>query len=270
MTAATPTLQQPTEPVDVLVDLARDGEIDPWDIDIMRVTDKFLERLDEGDLARTGRGILYASILLRMKSDYVVDADPEEEQAEEEWEDEWGRGLGSDVELEAGAPVDNGVVDELEREFQRRLRRKRVRDRSKPETLDELIRELRERERGSWWKESREYDTSDGGGAGFHDDHWPEPTTEDAMQTAHEDDIESWRDEVWELIEEEFRHRDELLYAEVAPEGRGAYATCYVALMFLASDGLVELEQDEFYGDLWIQQPGLDDAPEDASAVADD
>ncbi len=269
MTAATPKARQQTEPVDVLVDLARDGEIDPWDIDIMRVTDKFLERLDEGDLARTGRGILYASILLRMKSDYVVDADPEDDDAEDGWEDEWGRGLGSDVELEAGAPVDNGVVDDLEREFERRLRRRRVRDRSKPETLDELIRELRERERGSWWKESREYDTSDDGGVGFHDD-WMEPTTEDAIQTTHEDDIESWRDEVWQLIQEEFEHRDELLYAEVAPAERRAYATCYVALMFLASDGLIELEQDEFYGDLWIQRPGFDGGDVGSPAVADD
>ncbi len=30
------------EPVELLVQLAEDGEIDPWDIDVVRVTDKFL------------------------------------------------------------------------------------------------------------------------------------------------------------------------------------------------------------------------------------
>ena len=35
-----------TEPVEVLVQLARDGEIDPWDIDIVAVTDAFLAELE--------------------------------------------------------------------------------------------------------------------------------------------------------------------------------------------------------------------------------
>jgi len=38
-----------TEPVELLVRLAEEGEIDPWDIDVVRVTDKFLEAIDEVD-----------------------------------------------------------------------------------------------------------------------------------------------------------------------------------------------------------------------------
>ena len=151
MTAATtPQTQQQTEPVDVLVEMAREGEIDPWDVDIVEVTDKFLERLDDGDLVRSGRALLYASILLRMKSDYVVEEDEDEnEEPEMEWRD--------------GRPPDDAFddgIDALEAEFERRLERRSVRDKTRPETLDELVRELRERERGSWWKEKREYDTS--------------------------------------------------------------------------------------------------------------
>ncbi|MFP4633249.1 MAG: segregation/condensation protein A [Halobacteriales archaeon] len=250
--AATPkATQQPTEPVDVLVDMAREGEIDPWDIDVVRVTDKFLERLDEGDLARTGRAILYASILVRMKSDYVVEGEVEDDDVEEPWGFET-RG----PEVEPAVEYDDGVVDDLEREFERRLRRRRVRGRTKPETLDELIRELRERERGSWWKEGREYDTSGSVEPPSFEDYYPEPTTEDAMQAAHEDDIESRVEEVWRDLEPTFEEREEVLFQELLPAcpSRRLFATTFVALSFLASRGDVYLDQDELFGDLWVRR----------------
>ena len=75
------------EPVELLVQLAEEGEIEPWDIDIVRVTDAFLERLDETDLRTTGRALFYASVLLRMKSDGMLADDDEDEEPEPEpWE----------------------------------------------------------------------------------------------------------------------------------------------------------------------------------------
>jgi len=142
------------EPVELLVQLAEEGEIEPWDIDIVQVTDAFLDKLDETDLRTTGRALFYASVLLRMKSDGMLADDDEDEEPEPEpWE----------VAMEGGAPdpAADGFdpVDKLEAEMDRRLDRKNTR--GSPETLDELVRELREAERGSWWKDSREYDTSE-------------------------------------------------------------------------------------------------------------
>ena len=60
------------EPAEVLVELAKRGEIDPWDIDIAKATEKFLQYIDsleKRDLRIPARTLLYASILLRMKSD---------------------------------------------------------------------------------------------------------------------------------------------------------------------------------------------------------
>ena len=48
------------EPVELLVQLAEEGEIEPWDIDIVDVTDKFLARLDGADLRTSGRALFYA------------------------------------------------------------------------------------------------------------------------------------------------------------------------------------------------------------------
>jgi len=115
------------------VQLAEEGEIEPWDIDIVQVTDAFLEKLDETDLRTTGRALFYASVLLRMKSDgMLADDDGDDEEPEPEpWE----------VAMEGGAPDpadgDFDPIDELEAEMDRRLDRKNTR--GSPETLDELV-----------------------------------------------------------------------------------------------------------------------------------
>ncbi|MFW6448951.1 MAG: hypothetical protein ACOC0X_05355, partial [Halobacteriota archaeon] len=43
------------QPIELLVQLAEEGEIDPWDLDLIAVTDAFLERIDEEDLVVTAR-----------------------------------------------------------------------------------------------------------------------------------------------------------------------------------------------------------------------
>ena len=58
----------------MLVELAKKGEIDPWDIDIARTTQRFLEYIDsleKKDLRIPARTLLYAAMLLRMKSDFI-------------------------------------------------------------------------------------------------------------------------------------------------------------------------------------------------------
>ena len=72
------------EPVEILVQMAERGEIDPWNIDIVEVTDRFLaelERRRELDLRVSGRTLFYSSVLLRMKSEYL-DSQQESEDGE--------------------------------------------------------------------------------------------------------------------------------------------------------------------------------------------
>src|SRR5512137_3170989 len=70
-----PTLQCMVEdPVEILVGLAERGEIDPWNIDIIEVTDRFLNELErrrELNLQLSGRTLFYAATLLRMKSEHL-------------------------------------------------------------------------------------------------------------------------------------------------------------------------------------------------------
>jgi len=253
------------EPVEVLVGLAEDGEIDPWDIDIVAVTDKFLDRLDEADLRTSGRALFYASVLLRMKGDAMLAEDDEDEQPEPE---PWER-IGGD------APAEPDPFNTLEREMDRRLERKRAR--GMPRTLDELVRDLRQAERDSWWKESREYDT---GGNGrregtqtldyrsadqFRAD--DEPTEQDVTGTTHGEDIDAIVEDVHAVLREHYdQGRKEVLFREVATAGDSRVGT-FLGLLFLSHRGRVRLRQDELFGDLWIQDPNA--VPASDGAVAD-
>ncbi|MDH7596217.1 MAG: segregation/condensation protein A [Methanothrix sp.] len=74
-----------SDPAEVLVELARRGELDPWDVDIVRTTERFLEYVEslaQRDLRIPARTLLYAAILLRMKSDAMEDQEEEEESPE--------------------------------------------------------------------------------------------------------------------------------------------------------------------------------------------
>jgi segregation and condensation protein A len=65
----------------VLLDIVRSEEIDPWDIDLTKLTAKYLERIkkmEQLDLRVPARLILAAAVLLRLQSDQLLDEDEEE------------------------------------------------------------------------------------------------------------------------------------------------------------------------------------------------
>lgn len=113
--------------------MARRGEIDPWNVDVIDVTDKFLRRLEEArklDLRISGRVLLYAAILVRMKADAIA---PQPPPAEDE----------SDVEIIEWEELDTEEIDEIRLEDVLRAQRRRIR---KINTLKDLIEELRKAE----------------------------------------------------------------------------------------------------------------------------
>ncbi len=62
-------------PVDILLQLVTMGKVDPWNIDIVDLTEKYIKRLREMkelDLRVSARAILAASILVRMKSEALL------------------------------------------------------------------------------------------------------------------------------------------------------------------------------------------------------
>ncbi|MFW5965328.1 MAG: segregation/condensation protein A [Halodesulfurarchaeum sp.] len=251
------------EPIEVLVRLAEEGQIDPWDIDIIQVTDAFLDALEEEDIRVTGRALFYASVLLRMKSDVLFSEDVPDEGDEPEHLDPFA----ADPSQEAPRVEPSDPIDQLEAEMERRLDRRSAR--GTPETLDELVRELREAERSSWWKSGRTYDTSESP-RGFRRgvqtlDYRSgdetrldgEPDEDDVTGTAHGEDIESLIEDVETALKTHYeRGRPEVLFAEIS-DAAGSRVETFLAVLFLSHRGLVYLEQDDLFGDLWIQDRSL-------------
>lgn len=74
-------------PIDMLMSLVFTREIDPWNIDIVELTGKYVEqirRAEELDLRLSGKTYLVAAILLRMQSESFFIEEKVEEEAEVE------------------------------------------------------------------------------------------------------------------------------------------------------------------------------------------
>lgn len=62
----------------IIFDLVKSEQMNPWDIDISLLTQKYLEvikKLKEHDLKISGKVLLAAAILLKMKSTHLIDKD---------------------------------------------------------------------------------------------------------------------------------------------------------------------------------------------------
>lgn len=75
-------------PIDMLMSLVFTREIDPWNINIVELTEKYLEqiqRAEELDLRLSGKTYLVATILLRMQSEtlFIEEKEEKEEELEE-------------------------------------------------------------------------------------------------------------------------------------------------------------------------------------------
>jgi segregation and condensation protein A len=68
-------MEDEIHPIDMLVDLVIQGEMDPWDIDIARLAQRFVEdvrNMIKLNLRLSGKTLLTSAILLRMKSEHIM------------------------------------------------------------------------------------------------------------------------------------------------------------------------------------------------------
>jgi segregation and condensation protein A len=210
------------EPAEVLVELAKRGEIDPWDIDIALATEKFLKYIDsleKRDLRIPARTLLYASILLRMKSDSM------EGQKEEEPE-----------------PENEEAAERPEEEIEENLPRPPVRRHTKrPVTLDELISELKKAEMVGRRKAMRE--------------RWPS-TEEVTLDVSHDEGIEERIKALGPILDDMFMERKSVTFQDINSKNSTTEdgVTNYVSLLFMAQRKQVWLEQEEIFGNLFVRR----------------
>jgi len=225
------------EPVEILVGLAERGEIDPWNIDILEVTDRFLSELDrlrQLDLRISGRTLFFAATLLRLKSEFLVEP---EEGAE-------GDEPGLEEEPPEGFDIHEyfGPIERLEREIKRRIERKNLRTR--PVTLYELIRMLRTAER----EEIRRRRT--------RTVHPPELIVEtaDVVSVAHDEGYQETAGDVWKRWEDLAASREQISLGELCQTLDRRIADVYIPLLFLNLDGKLEISQETFFEEVFIRR----------------
>lgn len=233
--------------IDVLVAMARQGKIDPWNIDIIEVADLFSAHLFQSkaqNLRYSSRVILYAALLLKMKADkldgndILSDLYPMEDE-EPIYDGEYP------FDDEIYVPTNNVASFEevLQRRTSVRLNRNRV------VTLRDLIRQLEfyakldkkveienAKKRAQQARRSRDLSKL---------------TPSDMVNLAHEEDYKLGANILKNNLTEILNREDQIELNELVLLGLDRI-TAYISLLFLVKEGDYTLKQDDFYGDLYV------------------
>jgi len=238
--------EQTLDGVGLLVSLARSGEIDPWNLDIVKVADQYLQAvadLQASDLKITGKTLLYLAILLRMKSDQLAGMDylnpPKDEFLDDLLDSDFMDGR---PQRRLRLPANS--LDDV---IKRRTSTKQPRIRTV--TLEDLLKELKRYEEIEARRSLLEkVEKSSERRMANYADFTADDIEDMAHEEFHEDNVYFLRDILGRLlIDHERVSLDELMQ-----EGRLDRISAYLALLFLTVEGDFELEQDSFYSDLYI------------------
>lgn len=257
-----------------LIDLAEKGEIDPWDVNVIDVIDRFLKSLKdkplipknvhgrspyEQNLSESGQAFLYASMLVLLKADTLIRTEIQEEEADFEGDDffdqddfstrELPRNLENHIHRRAvAAPPDKRnvtlkeLIEQLENiaEAMADPRPRNRNKRAKPHSKRAAVRSIAQLAHQENLSEIAEALSS------FLDQHWDE--LEQAVD---------WMD--FERLLEHWTHfRPDVLGGPITENlteeaYRHEKVGVFWGLLFLSSQAKVELAQEKFYRDLKVR-----------------
>ena len=240
-------INSPEEALDgiaLLVSMAKSGKID-----IVDVTDKYLIQMAEkkaSNLKNTGRTIWLASVLLKLKSNVLVGLDPMDfdsvmaQENFEEYDDDF------EPDYNAAPVRKNNVVsidEALKRRLSTRLNRKRT------VTLQDLIKQLKfyeELDKKQALKNTLER-------AKRRARSYENFSADDIVNLAHEEYIDKTVNKLRTKLEEIFVKSTKVELSNLVEIGMDKISA-YIALLFLSAESDIELVQEEFYGDLFVQK----------------
>jgi segregation and condensation protein A len=232
--------------IGILVEMAKQGKIDPWQIDIIDITNKYLAyicNMKSQDLRLTGQTFLFASMLIKLQSNVLEGVELTDFTAQEEEPTFDEDGFIVEYPEDDYVPTNNiiSLEEVLQRRTSVRLNHNRI------VTLKDLIRQLEFYEK----LEQRQ---------ALHDAHeraknrvrsYARLTADEIVNLAHEEYI---ADNVLKLkanLEQIFEQNEKIELNDLLPLGMDKMSA-YIALLFLAAESDYDLEQEEFYSDLYI------------------
>jgi len=232
--------------IEILVEMAKAGKIDPWNIDIVDVTDKFLHALVEmksNNLRLTGRTLFFAAVLLRLKSDVLEGIDPlrdleEAYNACEEYETQ-------DETSPAEEYINTNNVISLEDAISRRSSVRLNRQRTV--TLKDLIKQLEFYEKADKLRAIKNAHER----AKRRVRNYADFTPDDILDMAHDEYIEDGIEKLHNILLRLFETNEKVELSELSETGMDKIST-YITLLFLSARSRIDLVQDKFYSDLYI------------------
>lgn len=250
LTNSTAVKEAEVDGIEILVDMAKQGKIDPWNIDIVDITDKYLTHLFQSkaqNLKLTGRTLLFAAILLKLKSNVLEGINILEFESQSGEEPEYTEDY-TDYDYEDYVPTNNVIsIDEvLQRRTSVRLNHKRV------VTLKDLIRQLEfyaVLDRKLSLKNAHER-------AKRRVQNYSRLSPDDIINLAPEEFIENGVLRLKANLEEILNRQDKIELRELTLLGMDRISA-YISLLFLVEKSDYDIEQDEFYSDLYVvKRPG--------------
>ena len=235
--------------LEILINLARQGDIDPWDLDLEKVTTAYLRAISNNrgeTLREAGQAIFYASVLLRMKSDILI------AESRDALSIGLHRELDDDALLEdelASHPTKQITFSDLEAAIRRRFIQKAKRFRKL--TLKDLISALQdakdEEDHRLARKQQKLFDLD------AYNIIAPE-LSGDIMDLTHAEDLEHCIERLQIILPEHLMNGEGMEFQDLV-KLIGNWSNAFLSVIFLAHDNQIKLVQEEFYGDLWIYEP---------------
>lgn len=249
--------------IEILVNMAKQGKIDPWNIDIVEVTDKYLMHIFQSkgkNLRLTSRALLFAAILIKLKSNVLEGLDVLDFEPQHEEDFNYDDDMPLDYQEEY-IPTSNVIsIDEvLQRRTSVRLNHNRV------VTLRDLIRQLEFYEmldKKQSLKNAHER-------AKRRVQNYAKLSPDDIINLAHDEYIENGVLRLKANLAEILSRQDKIELNELTLLGLDKISA-YISLLFLTVESDYDLEQDEFYSDLYVVKcPASDTVANDLDASID-
>ncbi len=218
----------------LLISLAERGEIDPWDVQVIDVVDRFLSRLivsDRRDLYDSGQALLYASMLVLLKANSLSDIQATYEQPD----------INDDLEeLENSADLLRLPTD-----FDKRLRRLPVAlpPKARKITLEELIAQIEAIAEIVDRKPSKPSKRPIQGKVARR------AAMKAIAELAHKENLSEMVTEIERYF---LIHPDEEIEISALAEVFNDRVGVFWGLLLMSSQSKVELFQEEFYGKIQI------------------
>ena len=228
--------------------MAQNGEIDPWDVDLEVVTEKYLSRIQSSitnNLKEAGKAIFFASTLLRMKSDILsMQAASALNIGREDDEDYLIEQELLDFNLQE---IQLGVLDTA---IVRKSINKKARYR--PIKLEDLLLALRDAQEEDEKRKRRSFDLSQ-----FMDmDIFIEPEIEsdDMLELTHAENIEEAINKSKVYLKEYLLNGNGIKFSRLCGFLQ-SWSNAFLVVLFLAHENNVKIIQQDFYGELWLYEP---------------